>query len=163
MAAASCSAAPSTTINGSRMLFARMRHACGRRLFPLHQLRAAFGRRQRHGLLQPAVERMRCRRALRVERAQVVETQPAADNQHTLLAQRQQAAHFQMRLRIQPVLERQLHDRHVRLRIHRIHRAERAMVETALRIEQRLVAASLQQLLHLRRQLRRAGRRYCTS
>jgi ribosome biogenesis GTPase A len=41
-----------------QMLFARMRHACGRRLFPLHQLRAAF-RRQRHGLLQPAVERMR--------------------------------------------------------------------------------------------------------
>jgi hypothetical protein len=72
-----------------------------------------------------------------------------ADDQHALVAQRfEQCAELEMRRGIQTRVQRELHDRHVRLRVDQQKRHEHAVVEPALGLGARRHAAGGEQFLH---------------
>ncbi len=140
----------------------------GVRLFGERRL-AAVVQQRRHVigvqlLLHPLDERTHVRRlpALRVvvPVVQVVGDAARADQQHPVRAQRRQrAAHRPLVRGPQRRLDRQLQHRDVGLRVEQAQRQPGAVVEPALRIDQRRQSGRGQSCRHVLRQFRRAGRR----
>ena len=88
-----------------------------------------------------------------------MEAEPAADDHHAVITQRSdQFADLDMRGGVVVRPERELQHWHLRIRIHRVHQGEGAVVETPLRIKARRHTATLKHGADGVRQSRSAGR-----
>ncbi|MNK87665.1 hypothetical protein D3C87_1076050 [compost metagenome] len=144
----------------NQVLLARVRHARRRGRGPVLQALHARLRRGLHSrLVEPVAEGLGHAVRLRAEVAQVVIAQAAADDEHVLVAQRRnRAAQCQVLGRVEPAPQRQLHHRHVGVRVHRGHRREHAVVVAALGVDLRRQAGGGDQRLHALREFGRTGR-----
>src|SRR5579862_1583748 len=144
------------------MLFTGVREARGGRARPALEFRIARARIARaNRLREPGVEHLGLRDRDVLDRAnpEIVEAHATSDDEDALLTQGcERHADLEMRLRVEPALQRQLHDRNVSAGIDQLEWHEDAMIQPSRVLFASLETGAFQYLAQLRNEGGRAGR-----